>query len=581
MKKTLSLVLSLLMILSTLAVLPLTAFAGDGGTTGECTWSYSNGTLTITGPGAMADYEYDTETGSYNRPWDSYVNAVTELEIEYGVTEIGNYAFLAFNNLEKIETPYTTTRIGEWAFAYCRKVKQIDVRGSDCVIETSAFDSCEDTVMNSISIYGVKTIGESAFYECDSNYLYLGEGLERIEFGAFSLNESVTEVTFPTSLKFIGDCAFASCDKLTRVVIPNPDCDITDEVGTIYDKATILGFAGSTAQKYAVSNSRAFVDISKGECGPSSAYSFDLNTGTLTFTGSDIIYEGDYFYYSPYIKKIVVGSGITTLAGGCFSSLKNLKEVVLPDSVEIIADWAFEYCHQLEKVNLPKNLKRIGKFAFYTANLKSVVIPNGVTEIGEFAFDECYNLKSVTVPRSVTAIGGLAFGYADAGKIPGFVLKTYCDSKKTVAQAYAEEFGVQYELIHTLNEGNVIGHDSKTYTVKHICNFCGEAVIKTYNKKANTLTVKAKKPTVKLAKLKKKNQTIARKKAVTVSKAQGKVTYKKASGNKKITVSKAGKITVKKGLKKGTYKVKIKITAAGNATYKAATKTVTVKIKVK
>ena len=581
MKKTLSLVLSLLMILSTLTVLPLTAFAGDGGTTGECTWSYSNGTLTITGPGAMADYEYDSETSSYNRPWESYVNAITKLEIKYGVTEIGNYAFLAFNNLEKIETPYTTTRIGEWAFAYCRKVKQINVRGSDCVIETSAFDSCEDTVMNSISIYGVKTIGESAFYECDSNNIYLGEGLERIEFGAFSLNESVTEITFPTSLKFIDDCAFASCDKLTRVVIPNPDCEIVDELGTIYDKATIHGFAGSTAQQYAVSNNRSFFDISKGECGPDAVFSFDIKTGTLTVTGNGATYDSAYFDYAPYIKKIVIGSGITELKGGCFSSLENLKEAVLPDSVEAIGNWAFEYCNQLEKINLPKNLKTIGKYAFIETNLKSVVIPNGVTEIGESAFDECRNLKSVTVPRSVTVIGGLAFGYANAVKIPGFVLKIYCDSKKTVAQAYAEEFDVQYELIHTLNDGTVLGHDSKTYTVKHICKYCGEVVIKTYNKKANTLTVKAKKPTVKLAKLKKKNQTIARKSAIAVSKAQGKVTYKKSSGNKKITVSKAGKITVKKGLKKGTYKVKIKVTAAGNATYKAKTKTVTVKIKVR
>ncbi len=101
-------------------------------------------------------------------------------------------------------------------------------------------------------------------------------------------------------------------------------------------------------------------------------------------------------------------------------------------------------------------------------------------------------------------------------------------------------------------------------------------------KKANTLKASAKKVTVKYSKLKKKNQTINVGKAMTVSNAKGTVSYKKSSGNGKITINKkTGKITVKKGLKKGTYKVKIKVTAAGNATYKAATKTVTVKIKVK
>ena len=67
-----------------------------------------------------------------------------------------------------------------------------------------------------------------------------------------------------------------------------------------------------------------------------------------------------------------------------------------------------------------------------------------------------------------------------------------------------------------------------------------------------------------------------------IKKGKGAISYKKASGNKKIIVNKKnGKITVKKGLKKGTYKVKVKVTAAGNSSYKAATKTVTVTVKVK
>ncbi len=103
----------------------------------------------------------------------------------------------------------------------------------------------------------------------------------------------------------------------------------------------------------------------------------------------------------------------------------------------------------------------------------------------------------------------------------------------------------------------------------------------TSEKLSNPLTAKGKTVTVKKAVVKKKNVAVKRSKAITVKNAKGKVTYKKSKGNKKITVSSAGKITVKKGLKKGTYKIKIKVTAAGNATYKAATKTVTVKIVIK
>lgn len=66
------------------------------------------------------------------------------------------------------------------------------------------------------------------------------------------------------------------------------------------------------------------------------------------------------------------------------------------------------------------------------------------------------------------------------------------------------------------------------------------------------------------------------------SSGKGKVTFKKTKGNGKIAVGKAGKVTVKKNLKKGkTYKVKVKVAVAGNEYYKKAAKTVTLKVKVR
>jgi len=57
---------------------------------------------------------------------------------------------------------------------------------------------------------------------------------------------------------------------------------------------------------------------------------------------------------------------------------------------------------------------------------------------------------------------------------------------------------------------------------------------------------------------------------------------KKAKFRKYFKVNaKTGKITVKKKLKKGTYKIKVKVTAAGNDNYNSLTKTVTFKVKVK
>jgi hypothetical protein len=82
---------------------------------------------------------------------------------------------------------------------------------------------------------------------------------------------------------------------------------------------------------------------------------------------------------------------------------------------------------------------------------------------------------------------------------------------------------------------------------------------------------------------KKKKTTFGKKKAFKIQNAPSKLTFTKINkaGKSKIKVSKAGKITVKKGLKKGTYKVKVRVVSKATPALKAIKKETTVKIKVK
>ena len=55
-----------------------------------------------------------------------------------------------------------------------------------------------------------------------------------------------------------------------------------------------------------------------------------------------------------------------------------------------------------------------------------------------------------------------------------------------------------------------------------------------------------------------------------------------ASAKKNIIINaKTGKVTIKKKIKKGTYKVKVNVTAAGNKYFNKVTKTVTFVVKIK
>ena len=113
---------------------------------------------------------------------------------------------------------------------------------------------------------------------------------------------------------------------------------------------------------------------------------------------------------------------------------------------------------------------------------------------------------------------------------------------------------------------------------------CKGSITKTFTikKAANKLTVKGKTVQIKYKKLKKKAKVFTRKKVLKVSRTIGKVTYTRVKGNKKIKINKkTGKVTVKKGLKKGTYTVNVKVKAAGDANHKAITRKAKFKVKVK
>ena len=153
----------------------------------------------------------------------------------------------------------------------------------------------------------------------------------------------------------------------------------------------------------------------------------------------------------------------------------------------------------------------------------------------------------------------------------------------TVINGLILKEGVDYTLLWSTDSPKKAG--TYTITVTGAGAYIGTTKVTfKINKAANPLKVKAKTVKVKFSKLKKKAQKLKVTKVVKFTKkGQGTLTYKKVKGNKKITINKkTGKVTIKKGLKKGTYKVKVKIKANGNANYKAsAFKTITFKIKVK
>ena len=222
----------------------------------------------------------------------------------------------------------------------------------------------------------------------------------------------------------------------------------------------------------------------------------------------------------------------------------------------------------------------------------TITKPEGPIKEG-YKFDNWYKDKSLTTKYDFTSpVEDNITLYANwLGDLEN---NKFTSITTTVAKTYTGKPQTQNIVVKHNNKILKAGTDYKisysnninagTGTAKVVINGIGKYTgtrtkYFTINKANNTMTVIYKNKKLKYKKVNKKAQTLS---LITVKNAKGTVSYKKLSGNKKITInSRTGKITVKKKTKKGTYKIKIKVTADGNRNYKALSKTITLTIKVK
>lgn len=100
------------------------------------------------------------ETSHDYAPWSSYLSRVREIDIELGVTSIGDYAFDGFYYTKSISIPDSVTSIGNSAFSNCRSLSSIHIPDSVVFIGQDAFSSCN----NLTSIY-VDTLEQWLSYD--------------------------------------------------------------------------------------------------------------------------------------------------------------------------------------------------------------------------------------------------------------------------------------------------------------------------------------------------------------------------------------------------------------------------------
>ena len=199
----------------------------------------------------------------------------------------------------------------------------------------------------------------------------------------------------------IGDWAFANCDSLISVTIPDSVTSIG--VNPFSKCGKLIKINVSPENEYlAVTDGVLF---SKPDCRLVCYPCAFIQTEYSIPDGIRII--GDWAFCGCSLVSVTIPDSVTSVGEGAFSDCGSLTSITIPDSVTSIGDWAFFYC-DFASVTIPDSVTSIGEYAFSKCSLTSVTIPASVTSIGDWAFEGC-DLTSVTIPGSVTVIGDGAF----------------------------------------------------------------------------------------------------------------------------------------------------------------------------
>ena len=220
------------------------AFAAATGRCGDSiTWTLDDsGNLTLSGSGEMWNNGYD------DSPFKDY--EIRKATVKYGITSIGESAFLGCRGMTELTLPNSVTSIGGNAFEGCSGLTEQTLPSSVTSIGDCAFYGCtgltELILPNSVS-----SIGDIAFTYCSGlekitvesgnscydsrdncnsiidtefNTLIVGcknsvipNSVTSIGYYAFYGCSGLTELTLPDSVASIGDGAFICCSDLSKI----------------------------------------------------------------------------------------------------------------------------------------------------------------------------------------------------------------------------------------------------------------------------------------------------------------------------------------------------------------------------
>ncbi len=255
--------------------------------------------------------------------------------------------------------------------------------GETVTINAISKEACKEYTITRVSIpEGVKYIGKEAFKNCTG----------------------IVEVTLPSTLMKLGDSSFENCALLKYLDMSNLD-ELDCDLGGVH----VINKGNSDGMgKSAFKDCKALVKVELPQNAPKfqiiTEGMFDNCIRLTSIVVPDSVTEIDVnaFHKNTMLESVTLGNNVAYIDKSSFNSCTSLTSIDIPKSVTVLGENVFSDSSKLARVNFVEGcrLETIDKYAFSNTRLQVFETPVTASKfyiIKEGAFANCTELTRVTI----------------------------------------------------------------------------------------------------------------------------------------------------------------------------------------
>ena len=212
-------------------------------------------------------------------------------------------------------------------------------------------------------------------------------GVTIIRGGIFQSWHHIKRVELPSTLKEIGQYAFAECCNLEEIIMP----DSVEIVG-------VEAFHGCSKLKH--------VTFSRNLHTLESRSFMESGVEEVVLPNNLTCISKQAFSHCEKLKSVKLPRNLKKIEQSAFQ-YADIESIKIPDSVTYIGEYAFYNCDKLKSVRLSNSLSKILKGSFSSTGLETLYVPDSVINIENYAFSDCTKLKKVDISRRAVQHLGL------------------------------------------------------------------------------------------------------------------------------------------------------------------------------